>query len=60
MKIRNFLKKIRKDEDGATMIEYAIIASLISVVAIAAITTTGTRINTTFENVRDSLPTGAR
>ena len=52
------LKKMMREEDGATMIEYGLLAALISVVAIAAITTVGTRVNTSFQTVRDALPGG--
>ena len=57
MKIFKFLKKFRKDTDGATMIEYAILASLIAVVSIAAITTVGTNVKNTFTSVGTSLTT---
>jgi pilus assembly protein Flp/PilA len=44
-----------KDESGATAIEYGLIAALISVAAIAAITTVGTKLSTTFNTVGSSL-----
>jgi pilus assembly protein Flp/PilA len=37
----DILKKIRKDESGATVIEYSLIAALVSVAAIAALTAIG-------------------
>ncbi len=46
---------IMKDETGATAIEYGLIAALISVAAIAAMTTVGTRLSTTFSTVGSSL-----
>jgi pilus assembly protein Flp/PilA len=55
-KIRQFLK----DVEGASMIEYAILASLISVVAIAAITTVGTNVNSTFTSIGSQLNGGSR
>ena len=55
MKILNLLRGLYKDNDGATMIEYAILASLIAVVSIAAITTVGTNVNNTFTTVGTSL-----
>jgi pilus assembly protein Flp/PilA len=48
------MKQIRKvlgDTTGATSIEYAAIASLISVVAIGAIATIGTSVNALFQTV---------
>ena len=38
-------------ESGATAIEYGLIASLIGVVIIAAVTTVGTDVKTTFEKI---------
>lgn len=55
MKIRQFIASFRKNTDGASMIEYAILASLIAVVAIGAITTVGTKVNTTFSSVGSQL-----
>ena len=49
-----FLKLIRDDE-GATAIEYGLIAALIAVAAIGAMTSVGTKLNTTFNNVSNSL-----
>jgi Flp pilus assembly pilin Flp len=39
------------NEDGQGLIEYVIIAGFISVVAIAAITLTGTNVSTLWDNV---------
>jgi pilus assembly protein Flp/PilA len=49
-----FLKLI-KNEKGATAIEYGLIAALIAVAAIAAMTSVGSALNTTFTNVSTSL-----
>ena len=54
------IRKFAKDVEGASMIEYAILASLISVVAIAAITTVGTNVNTTFTTVGNQIGGGSR
>lgn len=43
------------DEEGVTAIEYALIASLIAVVIIAAVTTTGNRVCETFRDVATAL-----
>ena len=42
------------DQSGATAIEYGLIAALISVAAIAAMTTLGTKLTSTFEAVPTS------
>jgi len=44
-----------KDENGATAIEYGLIAALISVAAIGAMTALGTQLSTTFGDVTASL-----
>ena len=49
-----FLKLIR-NEKGATAIEYGLIAALIAVAAIGAVTTVGTELNGTFSTVGASL-----
>jgi pilus assembly protein Flp/PilA len=49
-----FLKLI-KNEKGATAIEYGLIAALIAVAAIGAMTSIGTKLGTTFNNVSNKL-----
>ena len=49
-----FLKMI-KDKKGATAIEYGLIAALIAVAAIGAMQNIGNKLNTTFNNVSNSL-----
>jgi pilus assembly protein Flp/PilA len=47
--------KIFKNEDGATAIEYGLIAALIAVAAIVAMGQVGTALTTTFTGVADQL-----
>lgn len=49
------LKKIRKNEEGATAIEYGLIAALIAVACITALTAVGGQLSTTFRGVSNSL-----
>jgi pilus assembly protein Flp/PilA len=49
------IKKIFKNEDGATAIEYGLIAALIAVAAITAMTSLGTNLTTTFNKVNDKI-----
>ena len=44
-----------KDEEGATAIEYGLIAALIAVVIIASVTLTGEAVNLTFSRVADKM-----
>lgn len=47
--------RFRSNRDGATGIEYALIAALIAVVIIAAVTTVGTEVSATFNFVGSSI-----
>ena len=49
------LTKLLKDEEGATAIEYGLIAALIAVAAIAAFQLVGTNLSKTFSNVATQL-----
>jgi pilus assembly protein Flp/PilA len=49
-----FLKLI-KNEKGATAIEYGLIAALIAVAIIGAVTSVGTNLQTTFNSVSTGL-----
>ena len=51
----NILKRFAKDESGATAIEYGLIAGLISVVIITALTTIGTRLGGKFNTIGNGL-----
>ena len=51
------LKKFVRDEEGATALEYGLLAALISAVIITAVTTLGTTLSTTFENIATSMGT---
>ena len=50
------LLKLIKNEEGATAIEYGLIAALIAVAAIGAMQGIGSRQNITFNNVSSHLP----
>ena len=54
--MRNFIKILR-DDKGATAIEYGLIAALIAVAAIGAMSNIGSKLGTTFNNVSGSLVT---
>jgi len=58
MIIRTF-KTILADESGATAIEYGLIAALVSVAAITALTQMGTSLRQMFNYVADNLNTAA-
>jgi pilus assembly protein Flp/PilA len=49
------LCKLLKNEDGATAIEYGLIAALIAVAAITAFQLVGTNLSSTFHNVATQI-----
>ena len=54
-----FFRKLRKDENGATAIEYGLIAGLISVVIITAVTLVGSKLEGVFKKAPDRDEFGA-
>ncbi|MEO6698990.1 MAG: Flp family type IVb pilin [Paraperlucidibaca sp.] len=54
-KLQELLAKLGRDEKGATVIEYALIAALIAVVAIVGFKTLGTTVSTTLGTVNSGL-----
>jgi pilus assembly protein Flp/PilA len=49
--MRRLTKQFLRDESGATAIEYGLIAALIAVVIITAVTAVGTNLSGTFNTV---------
>ncbi|MEE9290953.1 MAG: Flp family type IVb pilin [Alphaproteobacteria bacterium] len=49
------MKSLIEQDEGVTAIEYGLIAALIAVVIIAAITIVGTELNTTFTTISGAL-----
>jgi len=50
-----FVTRFLKDESGATAIEYGLIAALIAVVIITAVTTVGTNLSAKFNTIGNSV-----
>ena len=53
--MRALLKRFCHDDQGATAIEYGLIAAGISIAIIAAVTSLGSSLNTTFTSVQTAL-----
>ena len=53
--MRKTILAFRKNESGATAIEYGLIAALIAVVIITGVTAVGTNLSTTFNSLSTSL-----
>jgi pilus assembly protein Flp/PilA len=53
--MRNLFRNFCADENGATAIEYGLLASGIAVAIIAVVAALGTNLNTTFSTVSSAL-----
>ena len=53
--MQNHVMRFAKDESGATAIEYGLIAALIGVVIIFAVTSVGNEVKGTFEDIEAGL-----
>jgi len=49
------LTNLKKNCDGASLVEYALLVALIAIVAIAAITTLGTKVSSQFSNIASGV-----
>ncbi len=50
------MKALMVEDEGATAIEYGLLAALIAAVIISAVTTLGTTLNAIFKDVNTKLP----
>jgi pilus assembly protein Flp/PilA len=53
--MNSFLTSFMADESGVTAIEYGLIAALISVAIVAALTAVGGQLNTVFNTIKTDL-----
>ncbi|SJZ30477.1 pilus assembly protein Flp/PilA [Enhydrobacter aerosaccus] len=51
----SIFRRLMKNEQGATAIEYTLIASLIAVAAITAMTSVGTKVSSVLSSVSNAL-----
>jgi len=60
--MKSLAKKVQRflvSEDGPTAVEYAVMLALIIIVCLTAITQLGQKVNNTFMEVKNALPSGA-
>lgn len=50
------LVRLVRQDDGQDLIEYALLAALISVIAVLAIQAVGSKIDTSYQNIQSSIP----
>ncbi len=55
----NFLRRLWNEDEGQDMVEYALIAGLVSIIAVLAVTAAGGSINTVWTNVSSALQSAA-
>jgi pilus assembly protein Flp/PilA len=53
--ISEFLSRLRDDESGANLVEYALLAVLIALVVIASLKIVGTNLNTFYSQIAANL-----
>ncbi len=49
------LSRFAQDDSGATAIEYGLIAGLIAVVIVTAVTSVGTKLTSSFTNIANAI-----
>ena len=57
-RITSLVRHFVRNDDAATMVEYALMLSLIAIVCILTVTAIGTNANTIFNNIANNLPGG--
>jgi len=53
------MRRFVRSEEGQDLIEYALLVGLISLVAVAALTLTGTNVNVIFQTIQAKLSAAA-
>jgi pilus assembly protein Flp/PilA len=54
--MQRMLARLVRDDEGQDLIEYGLLAALISLIVIIAITSVGESLNTTYESLADRIP----
>ena len=54
--MKNLFHRFVREEAGQDLIEYALLAGLISIVCVIAITNAGTKVNALYEKIVSSIP----
>ena len=52
------IKALWRDEEGATMVEYALMLALIAIVSILVVSALGQKTGQTFDSAQTNLPAG--
>jgi pilus assembly protein Flp/PilA len=57
MQILELLRRLRQDDSGQDLLEYALLVALIALVAFGAVAAAGTQVNAIFNNIANQLST---
>ena len=49
------MDRLRRDDEGAALVEYGMLVGLIAVICVVAVTTLGTEVSTAFSNIANAL-----
>ena len=55
-KAKSLGSRLIAEQGGQDLIEYGLLAALISVIAVIAISALGTKVNTNYQNIQSSIP----
>lgn len=53
--MRKSIDRLRRDDEGAALVEYGMLVGLIAVISVAAVTTLGTEVSTAFSKIATAL-----
>ena len=53
--MRSLIKRFRRDDEGAALVEYGMLVGLIAVICVVAVTTLGTEVSTAFSKIAAAL-----
>jgi pilus assembly protein Flp/PilA len=54
--VKELLQAMMRDESGQDLIEYALLAALISVLAVVAITAVGSKLDSSYQGIHAAIP----
>jgi pilus assembly protein Flp/PilA len=53
--MHKLINRLRRDDEGAALVEYGMLVGLIAVICVVAVTTLGTEVSTAFSKIASSL-----
>ena len=53
--MQELINRLRRDDEGAALVEYGMLVGLIAVICVVAVTTLGTEVSTAFSSIASAL-----